>query len=150
MPFHIGQKWQIQSSRSSVNTLINYPNTFEHRPDVTRKSPFHYTFTVYHCNKSMKHGFLPCILHRLVHDITPCEDVPDFEGMLSSCISEAPFGGRESTIAEESSTYNGPEVVVAHPSRENGQESPVDIKKPPERRRRKLPEIPKNCPSRPY
>jgi hypothetical protein len=88
----------------------------------------------------------------LVHDITPCDDLPNFEGLLSSCATEFPFAKRESTIVEEGSTgivqtsVGTTENVPAAPHPEDGAANdPVkEINhKPLERKRRKLPEIPK-------
>jgi hypothetical protein len=93
--------------------------------------------------------------YSLVHDITPCDDLPNFEGLLSSCITEFPFAKRDSTIAEEitsTSVASAKEIVAAPPTssqREDAASDPASTiikeinQKPPERKRRKLPEIPK-------
>nr|CAH0110372.1 unnamed protein product [Daphnia galeata] len=93
--------------------------------------------------------------YTLVHDITPCDDLPNFEGLLSSCITEFPFAKRDSTIAEEitsTSVASAKEIVAAPPTssqREDAASDPASTiikeinQKPPERKRRKLPEIPK-------
>lgn len=97
-------------------------------------------------------SFCFAYLCSLVHDITPCDDLPNFEGLLSSCATEFPFAKRESTIVEEGSTgivqtsVGTTENVPAAPHPEDGADNdPVkEINhKPLERKRRKLPEIPK-------
>ena len=83
-------------------------------------------------------------LYRLVHDITPCEDLPSFEGLLSSSVSDSPFANREPTIVEETSTTTaGTASACVATSQEVGLDPVTQFKKPPERKRRKLPEIPK-------
>lgn len=82
----------------------------------------------------------------LVHDITPCDDLPNFEGVLSSCVTETPFANRESIIVEEVCTGTTPETVTIAPVQaEDDASNPAKEfnQKPPERKRRKLPEIPK-------
>jgi hypothetical protein len=90
----------------------------------------------------------------LVHDITPCDDLPNFEGLLSSCVTEFPFAKRDLTIVEvvgtgifENPVGTAQEVTPAAPltQSEDGVSDPVKEinQKPPERKRRKLPEIPK-------
>lgn len=97
-------------------------------------------------------SFCFAYLCSLVHDITPCDDLPNFEGLLSSCATEFPFANRESTIVEEGSTgivqtsVGTTENVPAAPE-DGTTNDPVSVKeinhKPLERKRRKLPEIPK-------
>lgn len=62
------------------------------------------------------------LVYRLVHAITPCEE-PNFEKLLESFESSCMVKDKVATITEEG--------------------SPAEVSKPPERRRRKLPEIPK-------
>lgn len=63
---------------------------------------------------------------RLAHAITPCEDLPNFETLLASFETSMSIKGNPETIPEDESNA----IKVEPP-------------KPPERRRRKLPEIPK-------
>lgn len=64
--------------------------------------------------------------YRLAHAITPCEDLPNFETLLASFETSMSIKGNSETIQEEESSA----IKVEPP-------------KPPERRRRKLPDIPK-------
>lgn len=75
---------------------------------------------------------------RLAHDITPCDDAPSFEGLLSA--SGVPFAPPE-RIPEENTGASTAKASMKSTPDDSG-----DQKKPAERKRRKLPEIPKNQP----
>ncbi|KZS20985.1 JNK-interacting protein 1 isoform X1 [Daphnia magna] len=99
-----------------------------------------------HFDRLPQHIRAPAKCYTLVHDITPCDDLPNFEGVLSSCVTETPFANRESIIVEEVCTGTTPETVTIAPVQaEDDASNPAKEfnQKPPERKRRKLPEIPK-------
>ena len=79
------------------------------------------------------------IIFSLAHDITPCEELPNFESLFSSFgTTDKPLNViRESMTVEESTSISDAAALL------DVQEPTVDTNKPPQRKRRKLPEIPK-------
>lgn len=92
--------------------------------------------------------FLPVIhplfsARSLAHDITPCEDLLNFDGLFSSCVTQTSFNNREMAILDQTCT-TGKVLEASFPLAEDSRDQSTELKKPPERRRRKLPEIPKH------